>query len=120
MTELTPQCETDDHAPAARSFDPVACDRAAAIFRALGDPNRLHILILLRQGPMCVTAIADELDDNLSAVSQRLKLLRSERIVVTRREGKHVFYALTDDCIVELIDHALAHGSESLTPKPPR
>jgi ArsR family transcriptional regulator len=50
------------------------------------------------------------LEDNLPAVSQRLKLLRSERIVSYRREGKHVFYSLDDDHIVELIRNALAHA----------
>ena len=54
-----------------------ACEKAAAIFRALGDTARLQMLAMLSQGDMCVTEIAERLGDSLSAVSQRLKLLRS-------------------------------------------
>ena len=64
-------------------------------------------------GEMCVTEIAEMLDDNLSAVSQRLKLLRSERIVNHRREGKHVLYWLEDDHISNLVANALAHAEGS-------
>ena len=84
--------------------------RAAAMFSALGDPNRLRLLGLLIGREMCVTEISSILNDNLPAVSQRLKLLRSERIVSYRREGKHIFYRLDDEHIVELIRNALEHA----------
>lgn len=86
--------------------------RTAAIFRALGDERRLSLLALLAHQEMCVSELTERLDDNLPAISQRLKLLRSERIVVARREGKHVFYSLADDHIAQLIANGLAHGSE--------
>jgi DNA-binding transcriptional ArsR family regulator len=50
--------------------------------------------------------------DNVPAVSQRLKLLKSERIVTASREGKHVYYELCDDHIAELVANALAHARE--------
>lgn len=119
MNEPQPLCRLDEHDEMSvdRSFDPAACERAAAIFRALGDPNRLRILMALQREEQCVTAIAEAMQDNLPAVSQRLKLLRSERIIKSRREGKHIFYSLADDCIAELITHALTHASEA-TAKP--
>ncbi len=89
-----------------------ACAKAAGIFRALGDTSRLELLALLAEGDLCVTEIADRLGDNLSAVSQRLRLLRSERIVKQRREGKHVYYSLADEHVTELIANALAHAEE--------
>ncbi len=89
-----------------------ACARAAGIFRALGDTSRLELLALLAEGDLCVTEIADRLGDNLSAVSQRLRLLRSERIVKQRREGKHIYYSLADEHVTELIANALAHAEE--------
>jgi ArsR family transcriptional regulator, lead/cadmium/zinc/bismuth-responsive transcriptional repressor len=88
------------------------CAQAAAIFRALGDERRLCLLALLAQQELCVTELTERLKDNLPAVSQRLKLLRAERIVRTRRQGKHIFYSLADNHIAELIANGLAHGRE--------
>ena len=88
------------------------CLRAAGIFRALGDLSRLRLLSLLAQREMCVTELTDCLKDNLPAISQRLKLLRAERIVVTRRQGKHIYYRLADSHIAHLIADGLAHGEE--------
>ncbi len=88
------------------------CERAAAIFRAMGDVNRLRLLSLLAKKELCVTELTELLEDNLPAISQRLRLLRSERLVRTRRRGKHVFYSLSDNHIAELIANGLAHGEE--------
>ncbi len=92
--------------------DDKICGRAAGIFRALGDLSRLRLLSLLAQREMCVTELTERLKDNLPAVSQRLKLLRGERIVSTRRQGKHIYYRLTDSHIAHLIANGLAHGEE--------
>ncbi len=114
VVEPLAECRSEEHeADHGQPVDSVACDRAAAIFRALGDPNRLRILVMLREGERCVTAIASELGDNMPAISQRLKLLRSERVITSRREGKHVFYALADRCVSELVTHALRHAAEA-------
>lgn len=104
-------CDSHDHETHQEVLlQSTACQRAASIFSALGDPNRLRLLGLLIHREMCVTEISAALEDNLPAVSQRLKLLRSERIVSYRREGKHVYYSLDDEHIVELIRNALAHA----------
>src|SRR5579872_5933765 len=96
-TAVDHSCTTQEHtAVRPRLPSAAVCRNAADLFRALGDPARLKILCMLMQGEMCVSQIADILEDSLSAVSQRLKLLRSERIVSSRRAGKHVFYALAD------------------------
>ena len=114
MNDPEPSCELDDHAArSGQPHDEAACHRAAQIFSALGDPNRLRLLTLLMHGEMCVTEIAEKLNDNLSAVSQRLKLLRSERVVAFRRDGKHVFYSLDDDHISQLVSNALEHAGET-------
>lgn len=114
MSEAT--CTIADHGDrriaSVRTFDQSSFDRAAAIFRVLGEPARLRLVAELLPGEMCVTELASSLGDSLSAVSQRLKLLRSERIVNSRREGKHVFYALADRHIVELAINAIAHAAE--------
>lgn len=112
----SPECSEHDHGSTGRLrnaiLDPVACQRAADLFSALGDINRLRVLMLISAGKMCVSEIAAAMDDNVPAVSQRLKLLKSERIVKATREGKHIFYDLCDDHIAELVANALAHARE--------
>ncbi|MFO0923969.1 MAG: metalloregulator ArsR/SmtB family transcription factor [Pirellulales bacterium] len=88
------------------------CERTAALFRVLGDLNRLRLLSLLCHREMCVSELTEALQDNLPAISQRLKLLRSEQLVQTRREGKHVYYRLTDRKLVQLIRNGLAHAEK--------
>lgn len=116
-----PDCRSAEHAdlPNLAHVDAAALDRAAAIFRALGEPGRLRILALLAQRAMCVTELADALAENVSTVSQRLKLLRSERLARSRREGKHIYYALADQHIAELVANAFDHASEPMHPAQP-
>lgn len=113
ILERIPKCLPRDHARRRKAeINRDACEKAAGIFRALGDTSRLQMLAMLAEGEMCVTEIAERLGDNLSAVSQRLRLLRSERVVKQRREGKHVFYSLADGHVAEMISNALAHAEE--------
>lgn len=93
--------------------DPAVCEKAASIFRALGDTNRLRLLTLLSKREMCVSELTQVLRDNVPAVSQRLKFLRSERLVRQRRQGKHIFYRLADHHISQLIENGLEHSSET-------
>jgi ArsR family transcriptional regulator len=114
MPEAT--CKSEDHRTGPRALADVAlCQRAAGIFAALGDTKRLQLLSLLMNGEMCVSEIAESLNDNLPAVSQRLKLLRGERVVASRREGKHVIYSLDDQHVADLICNALEHADELAT-----
>ncbi len=113
MLKRTARCSPDEHPRRAKVVvNRDACERAAGIFRALGDTARLQMLAMLSEGDLCVSEIAEALGDNLSAVSQRLKILRAERIVKQRREGKHVFYSFADRHVAELIANALAHAAE--------
>jgi len=89
-----------------------ALEKAAGLMKALGDVPRMRMVALLAQGEACVSELAAAENENLSTVSQRLKVLRAERLVVRRRDGKHINYALTDQHIVELILNALAHAGE--------
>ena len=109
-------CLGEHHGDGAKKLQPAdetTCMRAASIFRALGDLSRLRLLSLLAKQEMCVTELTESLNDNLPAISQRLKLLRAERIVSTRRQGKHIFYRLADNHVAHLIANGLAHGEES-------
>jgi len=109
----SPSCNEGDHDHQPMSFDDSACDRAAAIFRALGDPQRLRLLIMLEARSCCVSELADALAEPLPAISQRLRVLKSERIVRSRREGKHVFYSLADGHISRLVTNGVMHAMEN-------
>jgi ArsR family transcriptional regulator, lead/cadmium/zinc/bismuth-responsive transcriptional repressor len=102
---------------ALRLSDPRALERAAGLFRAAGDVARLRLLELLSQREWCVSELAEALGEGVSTVSQRLRVLRAEHLVVRRREGKHVHYALVDHHVVDLIRAALAHAEELVAPR---
>jgi ArsR family transcriptional regulator len=110
--EPAPRCSPADHPAHGERLSPAELDRAAQILRAMGDAPRLRILELLRQQEHCVTEIVDIVGEKFTTVSQRLKLLRSEGLIVRRREGNHLFYALADRHVVDLILNALAHATE--------
>jgi len=110
-------CQGDQHGGLPIEIDLQACERAAAIFRALGDPQRLRMLLLLEASERCVSEICTMLDEPMPAISQRLRLLKSERIVRSRRDGKHVFYALADDHVSRLVTNGVMHAMEESTPK---
>lgn len=93
-------------------MEPAALERAARIFRAAGDAARLRLLDELMRGERSVTDLAEVVGAGLSTVSQQLRILRSEDLVTTRREGKRIFYSLSDHHVVELIESALAHAVE--------
>ena len=97
-------------APAARTTAVVA--RAAAFFRVAGDPARLRLLEQLAGGEYCVSDLATHSGEQLSTVSERLRLLRAAGLVNRRRHGKHVYYALADAHVAELIRSALDHATE--------
>lgn len=91
---------------------PLVIERAAALFRALGDSARLSLLERLSTGEYCVTELAEATGEGLSTISQRLRTLRAERLLRRRRVGKHVYYSLADAHVVALIESALAHARE--------
>lgn len=84
----------------------------AEIFRVLGDPTRLKICMFLAQAELCVCDLASILGISESAVSHQLRVLRSQRLVKYRREGKMAFYSLDDDHVQALIDQGLEHVEE--------
>ena len=110
-----PSCGPKDHEGSAIRRNPPdddAVERASRIFRALGDGPRLRLLQLLADGERCVTEVVVAAGEKFSTISQRLRLLRSEGLVTRRRQGTHLFYALADRHVADLIENALAHASE--------
>ena len=78
----------------------------AELFKALGHPLRIHILELLRGGPMSVTSIQAAVGAPASSVSQLLAVLRARNIVETERRGTTILYRVADAELFELLDAA--------------
>lgn len=89
-----------------------AIERAAGMFRALGETSRLRLLVTLAQGEACVSDAAAAAGDEISTVSQRLRVLRAEGLVSRRRQGKRILYGLADRHVADLIFNALEHAME--------
>ena len=86
----------------------------ARFFKGLGDPLRLRILEFLDGGERSVGEIVDHLELPQDQVSMHLGCLRWCGYVDTRREGKYVFYSLSDARVIEILGLAqgLLRGSE--------
>lgn len=98
-----------------------ASDRAAAereeelceIFRLLADRGRMRIVLRLRAGgELAVAELARATGLSESGCSQQLRLLRAARLVRRRRDGRHAYYSLFDDHVVELVDLVRRHLEE--------
>lgn len=68
----------------------------ADIFKQLGDTTRIRLFWLLCHCEECVINISSVLDMSSPAVSHHLRLLRSNGLIVSRREGKEVYYHAAD------------------------
>ena len=82
------------------------------IFKVLGDPTRLKIVLALAKEELCVCDLATLVNLSVSAISHQLRLLRNLRLVKYRKSGKMVYYMLDDDHIESIINQALIHIRE--------
>ena len=81
-------------------------DFKAEFFKALAHPLRISILDALREGELTVNEISQQFDVEPANASQQLAVLRNRNIVVTRKEGANVYYAVSDKSIFKLLDAA--------------
>ena len=81
------------------------CAQVAEIFKQSSDGTRLRILWLLCHCEECVSNIAAAMEMSDPAVSHHLKLLRGSGLIVSRREGKEVYYKLADTAQAQLLHH---------------
>lgn len=78
--------------------------RASNFLKAISHEGRLMILCHLASGEKSVTELEDLLSARQAAVSQQLTRLRLEGLVTPRREGKAIYYSLTDDRPRQMIE----------------
>lgn len=74
------------------------------MLRLLSNEDRLMLLCQLTQGELCVSELEEMLGIRQPTLSQQLGILRNEEIVSTRREGKKVFYQISDSQVVLVLN----------------
>jgi ArsR family transcriptional regulator, arsenate/arsenite/antimonite-responsive transcriptional repressor len=79
-------------------------DRTARLFHALSDSTRLSIIERLRFGERCVCDLTDALDAAQSRLSFHLKVLKDAELVVDRRDGRWMYYALNTETLREMAE----------------
>jgi len=93
-------------------FSETELGRMSEIYKVLGDPSRLKIVLALRRQEMCVCDLAVLVGISESAVSHQLRRLKDLDLVKHRRNGQVIYYELEDKHVVLLLDIALRHVRE--------
>lgn len=78
-------------------------------FKVFGDSTRIRIMVLINDNEMAVCDIANSLKMEQSTISQQLRVLRQNKLVKVRREGKQIFYTLNDDHVKKILEMGLDH-----------
>ena len=81
----------------------------AELFKVFGDSTRVRILYVLFEGEVCVCDLANILNMSQSAISHQLRILKINKLVKNRREGKSIFYSLADDHVRTIMNNAMEH-----------
>lgn len=84
-------------------------EQIAELFKAFGDPTRVHILSLLVEQELCVGDIAQGVNLSQSAISHQLRILKQMHLIKFRREGKNILYSLADDHVRTILQMGLEH-----------
>jgi DNA-binding transcriptional ArsR family regulator len=80
----------------------------ARVYETLANDTRIRLLhVLLKEGEIYPSGLAEKLGMKPQAVSNQLQRLSDRGIVQTRREGNNVLYRIVDRCVIELIDRGL-------------
>ncbi|WP_199172608.1 metalloregulator ArsR/SmtB family transcription factor [Petrotoga sp. 9PWA.NaAc.5.4] len=91
-----------------------ALNMLSEFFKIMGDQTRIKILYaLFIANEMCVCDISNVLDKTPSAISHQLRILRQAKLVKFRKEGKVVYYSLSDEHVKEILDVGFSHIRES-------
>ncbi len=85
------------------------------LFKALSDQSRLKIVYCLLHGELCGCDLAHILQITPAAVSHHLRILRHLQLVKSRRDGKLVYYSVSDEHVQHIISQGLVHWQEGRT-----
>ncbi len=101
LAKIAKKMPTDEHL-----FD------LAELFKMFGDSTRMKILFVLFETEACTCGLAEALNMTSSAVSHQLGALKRAKLIKSRRDGKTVFYSLSDDHVRTIIKMGMEHIEE--------
>ena len=84
----------------------------AELFKVFGDSTRIRILFVLFEAEVCVCDLAEALGMTQSAISHQLRILKQNKLVKARRDGKSIFYSLADGHVSTIIAQGRDHIEE--------
>ena len=84
----------------------------AELFKVFGDSTRIRVLFVLSSAEVCVCDLARVLNMTQSAISHQLRILKQNKLVKSRREGKSIFYSLADGHVSTIIAQGRDHIEE--------
>ena len=80
--------------------------KIADLLACIGNPARVNILLAIGTGEACVCHLESLLELRQAYISQQLMILRKKMIIISRREGKYIFYRLVNPRILDIIQSA--------------
>ena len=89
----------------------------ADVFRQLGDPTRVRLFWLLCHCEACVVNISAMMDMSSPAISHHLRALKGSALIVSRREGKEVYYKASDTAQARLLHQMIERVMEIACPE---
>ncbi len=89
-----------------------AVGNLAELFKIFGDATRIKILYAMLDAELCVNDIAGRLQMSQSSVSHQLRILKTSKLVKSRREGKSIFYSLDDEHVRFILSMGMEHIME--------
>lgn len=112
--EETEGCHCDVHHHNQETIQPKDehMEALADFFKVFGDKTRVRILYLLKTQELCVCHLAEALGMTSPAVSHQLRILKTNRLIKSKRQGKSVFYSLDDQHIHEILGDGMVHIME--------
>ncbi len=100
--------EEDKLEPFDGADENMLCD-LAELFKVFGDSTRVKILYVLLEKEMNVTEISEALNMTQPAISQQLRVLKTNGLVRFRRDGKSIIYSLADEHVHSILNIGLEH-----------
>lgn len=80
-----------------------AAEEAVGALKVLANPERLLLLCQLSQGEYSVGELEELLDIHQPTLSQQLGVLRNQGVVAPRRDGKNIYYSVSDPALLEIL-----------------
>lgn len=84
----------------------------AELFKIFGDSTRVKIINVLLDGEKCVNDIVSLINVSQSAVSHQLRILKSSKLVKYRKDGKEIYYSLSDNHVEKIFRMGCEHINE--------